>query len=654
MSNIKKSKLFPFPVDEEVALRKLFEGVLEETSLGEISDVLISNPDDQDILQFNESLMVWENVPLPSLPIGNLDDIGDVTITTVADGEVLTWDSATSRWVNQAPTGGGGTPAGSGTEIQYRNGSSFGAIAGTAWDGTKLTLPASIQIGASSGAGARTIVGFDELDIQYDHPTDAGSYARLEMGRTGSTQTGWRFEAVGDTGGDTATLVFTSDSTTPEFNGNGLWHAGNFDPSTKQNQSANLDGWSAIATSTKQDTLVSGTNIRTVNGNTLLGSSDLVIATGATTLNGLTDVTITSVTDGQVLTYDSGTNQWVNETPSGGGGLTNWTEAVNTSAPNATVPVVQLLATNAATNVDVALSTKGTGALLAQIPDNTATGGNKRGGNAVDFQVSRAAATQVALGQRSFIGGGVNNTTTSNGTNSAVISGTGGLVSNSNAVVCGGNGCQATATQSFVGAGLSNQATASDSGVICGNSNNASGSRSFIGGGLGNLATGEASWIPGGARADTRSLYGAYAWSGARRSQTGDNQCIGLTVQGTTSGNTPTILTANLGGAGSTNVMVLPNNSCWDGQVWVTGRSSAGDVIRRVIDVVGTRGASAATTAVLDQNPTRSFTSPALVGADAVIVANTTRGSIEAQATGLAGVTIDWFAHFVAGNQIVR
>jgi hypothetical protein len=39
----------------------------------------------------------------------DLDDINDVVITSVADGHVLTWDSGTSRWVNEAPSGGGGS-----------------------------------------------------------------------------------------------------------------------------------------------------------------------------------------------------------------------------------------------------------------------------------------------------------------------------------------------------------------------------------------------------------------------------------------------------------------------------------------------------------------------------------------------------------------
>jgi hypothetical protein len=38
---------------------------------------------------------------------GSLDDLTDVTITTPADGQVLTYDSGTGEWVNEAPTGGG-------------------------------------------------------------------------------------------------------------------------------------------------------------------------------------------------------------------------------------------------------------------------------------------------------------------------------------------------------------------------------------------------------------------------------------------------------------------------------------------------------------------------------------------------------------------
>jgi hypothetical protein len=42
---------------------------------------------------------------------GSLDDLTDVTITTPADGQVLTYDNGTGEWVNAVPTGGAGLTA---------------------------------------------------------------------------------------------------------------------------------------------------------------------------------------------------------------------------------------------------------------------------------------------------------------------------------------------------------------------------------------------------------------------------------------------------------------------------------------------------------------------------------------------------------------
>jgi ribosomal protein L35AE/L33A len=64
--------------------------------------------------------------------------------------------------------------------------------------------------------------------------------------------------------------------------------------STIQAYDADLTSWAAITPSTKQDTLVSGTSIKTINSTSLLGSGDIV--TGDVTLTGtqtLTNKTIT-------------------------------------------------------------------------------------------------------------------------------------------------------------------------------------------------------------------------------------------------------------------------------------------------------------------------------------------------------------------------
>ena len=63
---------------------------------------------------------------------------------------------------------------------------------------------------------------------------------------------------------------------------------------------------------------------------------------------------------------------------------------------------VKLLARNDdQSNVDFVLSPKGNGSILAQQPDGTAAGGNNRGLFAVDLQMQRTSASQVASGKNS-------------------------------------------------------------------------------------------------------------------------------------------------------------------------------------------------------------------------------------------------------------
>lgn len=157
-------------------------------------------------------------------------------------------------------------------------------------------------------------------------------------------------------------------------------------------------------------------------------------------------------------------------------------------------------ATNAATNVNAAIIPKGTGAIVAALPDGTAVGGNARGVNAVDFQRVRTSNTSVASGERSFIGNGFNNQVT--GTNSVVLGGdtnnvaggNSGIVSGTNNSITGGD------KRSFIGAGASNSITSfpSSVGIVCGSSNNASANYAFIGAGQSNSVSASHGVVCGG------------------------------------------------------------------------------------------------------------------------------------------------------------
>jgi hypothetical protein len=142
------------------------------------------------------------------------------------------------------------------------------------------------------------------------------------------------------------------------------------------------------------------------------------------------------------------------------------------------------------TNTPLVLSPLGTGALQAQVTTSgSTTGGNARGANAVDWQTGRSAATQVASGSNSTIGGGLNNTAGAG--NTVVSGGANNSSAGSNSAICGGNG-NIVGTSGFVGGGNSNQAGSGGSpysAVVGGFANTANGYLNFIGGGYTNSGT---------------------------------------------------------------------------------------------------------------------------------------------------------------------
>jgi hypothetical protein len=361
---------------------------------------------------------------------------------------------------------------------------------------------------------------------------------------------------------------------------------------------------------------------------------------------------------------------------------TNWERVQLHTAPAAGWSQLRLQSSGTgAANISLALTPLGNGALSAQVPDNTTAGGNARGQFATDWQRQRNAATQVASGQNSVIAGGQHNTASA--TCATIAGGTSGVASGGYSTIGGGYFNSATATYATVSGGASNDATSTYSTIGGGNSNSASGQYSTVGGGDGNTASGQYStvgggnsnsasgqhstvggghsntasglfsWVPGGRYGSTRGLYGAYAWSGNRRSVDGDAQRLCQPVQRVTSDATPTVLTADRGAPSTTNILVLPNNSAWSGIVQVVARDTNGNVAKWTFDVLAKRGANAASTTIVDAHLIRTVADTALLTAAVAIVADTTRGAATVQVTGVAGTTIDWWAEFF-GGQVAR
>ena len=399
-------------------------------------------------------------------------------------------------------------------------------------------------------------------------------------------------------------------------------------------------------------------------------------------------VNINHATD--TITASSGTLSLPNF--SGGGGLTHFAESESTASPNATVPVDALTATDASyANIDVALVAKGTGATLAQVPDATATGGDKRGNRATDWQKIRNNASEVASGISATISGGESNTAsgvraaigggesnvasgirgvigggtlnTASGQDSTISGGRSNTVSAQESTVSGGRNNTASSQYSFIGGGQSNIAQTNTYATICGgssntasgqysfvgggNSNTASGRSSFIGGGEVHTASGTYSAIMGGAGGDTRSIIGYHVFPACLQpisGTSGSTQSALLLLGRQTTDATATVLTSNNQSAVTTNQVTLPNNSAYSfsGEV-IAGVTAAGDSARWTINGAIKRGANAASTAMIG-TPTVVMTHND-AGAAAWVVAvtaNTTLGCITVTVTGAAATTIRW------------
>jgi hypothetical protein len=410
-----------------------------------------------------------------------------------ADGQVLTWNGTT--W---APAAAGG--AGTVTSVNVSGGTTgLTASGGPVTSSGTITLGGTLALanggtGATTAAGARTNLGLGTLatlnTVTSAEITD-GTITAADLNQMAATNgqvltwngTAWAPAAAGGAG--TVTSVNVSGGTT------GLTASGG--PVTSSG-TITLGGTLALANG--------GTGATTAAGaRTNLGLGTLATLNTVTSAE-ITDGTITAAdlnqmgaADGQVIKWNGTTWAPANDNT---GALTHFTELLQTTGAFTTTNAgVQLLANNAtATNIDIALTPKGTGALTAQVADNAAAGGDKRGTYAVDWQMARANATEVASGIYSTISGGQNNT--ANNQYSTISGGTNNIASGTYTSIGGGESNNASDVHSTIGGGFTNTAGGEFSTVSGGNTNTANANYSSVGGGQDNTASNLHATIGGG------------------------------------------------------------------------------------------------------------------------------------------------------------
>jgi hypothetical protein len=408
----------------------------------------------------------------------------------------------------------------------------------------------------------------------------------------------------------------------------------------------------------------------TVLGNTSgTNTGDQIISDATLTTSDITTNDVSTTKHGFVPKAPNNTTQYLRgdgtwATPSAGG-LTYFTEAQSTASPNATVNVDSLTAIASTTNADFAIVPKGTGAILAQVPDGTATGGNKRGVNSVDLQTFRSQAIEVASGNYSAIVSGQYNKSTgvnsfigagySNNTSGSYSAGFGfGNTASGSGSFAGGSSSTASNTTDFafgsscvisaggyygnVSMGYQNTISAGLASTVFGNGNIISNFHQFAAGNNHRLTSGNGSASLGTSTMDNgfpRLMYGSDGWV------RGDSQSSKSILNGRTTNATPTVLSVGRIGETVGGQITLQNNNSirFKGTI-IARQSGSTNTAAWDIDGIIQRGTSAATTTLLIGNVNVVQNTPAW--GTPTLAANTTLGCLTVTVTGASATNIQW------------
>jgi hypothetical protein len=311
-------------------------------------------------LDASAKLPAIDGSQLTNLPSGvsTLADLTDVTITTAADRQVLTYDSASGDWVNSAvayadvsgtptlatvATSGAysdlsGTPtlATVATSGAYSDLSGTPTLAAVATSGAYSDLSGTPTLGTAAaldvGTSALNVV---QLDASAKLPAVDGS--QLTNLPSGASTLGALTDVTITTAADRQVLTY--DSASGDWINSAVAYAdvsgtptlaavatsgaygdlsGTPTLATVATSGAysDLSGLPTLGTAAALDVGTSALNVVQLDASAKLpavdGSQLTNLPSGASTLGALTDVTLTSVTNGQVLAYDSASGDWVN------------------------------------------------------------------------------------------------------------------------------------------------------------------------------------------------------------------------------------------------------------------------------------------------------------------------------------------------------
>jgi hypothetical protein len=310
-------------------------------------------------------------------------------------------------------------------------------------------------------------------------------------------------------------------------------------------------------------------------------------------------------------------------------GTMNATTAVTLSGSNANIKVGQYITGTSIAQDTYVAAISGTALTLSKNASGSSTstlsfftphgvvvgGGNNQATGSYSFiggggDAGTAANRNVASGDWSFVGGGFKN----------VASGKQSFIGN------GDNGIAGGTFSSVLNGSISNQATGTYANILNGTYN---------------IASGTYSTVINGSGGSTRGLSNYTVFAGIFGSAIGDTQTGLMVLKANTSDATATALTVNNSTAGSTNQVILPNNSAYffTGEV-VSGVTGGGNTKGWTIEGVIKRGANAGSTTLVGVTVTSMYADVGAATWTIGVTADTTNGGLAVTFTGQAATTI--------------
>ena len=318
-------------------------------------------------------------------------------------------------------------------------------------------------------------------------------------------------------------------------------------------------------------------------------------------------------------------------------GTMNATTAVTLSGSNANIKVGQYISGTSIANDTYVAAISGTSLTLSKVASGSSTstlsfftphgvvvgGGNNQATGSYSFiggggDAGTAANRNVASGDWSTVGGGQQNT----------ASGIGSVVAGGGTFGSGGSGNTASGVGSAILGGWGNTASGTGSSVISGNNNTSNASRTTV---LGSLATARA----------INGIFSMQPCNSPISASGGINQTSILVLARQTTDATATALASDSSAAGTTNQVILPNNSAYffTGEV-VSGVTGGGNTKGWTIEGVIKRGANAASTTLVGVTVMSSYADVGAATWTIAVTADTTNGGLRVTFTGQASTTI--------------